>query len=225
MPVVDGDLGQLGARLEGHAGDDHEHAGDDQHARVLAQQPPQRQPAPLARRSACWVNDDVGLAVVGLLGQELVDAGLQLGRDPAEGQPGRRAPDRGAARPLDAPRPIRRPRPSVAADPSSRPRRSSGARSRRPGPGPRRRAGCWPAARRGCRRPRCARPSSSTTRSARLMVDSRWAMIRVVRPSMSTRRASWICCSTWTSMALVASSRTRIGGFTSRVRAMAMRWR
>ena len=57
------------------------------------------------------------------------------------------------------------------------------------------------------------------------MVDSRWAMISVVRPSIWTRSAAWIFCSTWTSMALVASSSTRIGGLTSRVRAMAIRWR
>ena len=99
------------------------------------------------------------------------------------------------------------------------------ARTPPPGPAPRRRAGWSPAARRGCRRPRSCCSSSRTTRSARLMVDSRWAMISVVRPSIRTRRLAWISCSTWTSMALVASSSTRIGGLTSRVRAMAMRWR
>ena len=55
--------------------------------------------------------------------------------------------------------------------------------------------------------------SSSTTRSARLMVDSRWAMMSVVRPVQQPRSASWISCSTCTSTALVASSRMRIGGF------------
>ena len=50
-------------------------------------------------------------------------------------------------------------------------------------------------------------------------------MISVVRPSMRTRSAEWMRCSTFTSMALVASSRMRMGGFTSRARAMAMRWR
>ena len=53
----------------------------------------------------------------------------------------------------------------------------------------------------------------------------RWAMIRVVRPSIWTFRPAWMVCSTWTSMALVASSSTRTGGLTNKVRAMAMRWR
>ena len=70
------------------------------------------------------------------------------------------------------------------------------------------------------------RPSSTTaTRSARLMVESRWAMMSVVRPSMSVRSASWICCSICTSIAEVASSSTSIGGLTSSVRAIASRWR
>ena len=44
------------------------------------------------------------------------------------------------------------------------------------------------------------------------------------RPERSAS-ASWMSSSTWTSIALVASSRMRIRGLTSRVRAMAMRWR
>ena len=216
-----------------------------------SQQAPQRQPPALARRSGCCEKSTVGLAVVGLVGQQRVDAGLELGGDAAEGQAGHRLrragrrPRPGAADPTaatapsaDPPGPAgrRRPGPIGARAPSARPRavgagRPDGCASDVPSAslglgqdlGVER---AWSrAARRGCRRPRSGPPSSSTTRSARLMVDSRWATISVVRPSMSTRSASWICCSTWTSMALVASSRTRMGGLTSRVRAMAMRWR
>ena len=57
------------------------------------------------------------------------------------------------------------------------------------------------------------------------IVDSRCAMTRVVRCSMSASSAAWISCSTCTSMALVASSRIRTGGLISSVRAIAMRWR
>ena len=201
------------------------------------QQPPQGQPLELAPRPS-GVNDDVGLGVVRLVGQQLVHPVLQLGRDAGEGQPGRRA---GAPRRPPAPATAaaaaatRLRRPSVPPSAGSTGRRSASpvgsVRSRRPR-APRRLGQhlgverAWsPAARRGCRRPRSGRWSSRTTRSARLIVDSRWAMIRVVRPSISTRRPAWICCSTWTSMALVASSSTRIGGLTSSVRAMAMRWR
>ena len=102
---------------------------------------------------------------------------------------------------------------------------SASVRSRRPGPAPRRRGESSRATRRGSRRPRSPAASSRTTRSASEMVDRRWAMIRVVRPSIWTVRPAWIICSTWTSMALVASSSTMMGGLTSSVRAMAMRWR
>ena len=44
-------------------------------------------------------------------------------------------------------------------------------------------------------------------------------------PRISVRSAPWISSSRWTSTELVASSRIRIGGLTSSVRAMAMRWR
>ena len=50
-------------------------------------------------------------------------------------------------------------------------------------------------------------------------------MISVVRPCISSRSAAWICCSIWTSIAEVASSSTRIGGLTTSVRAIAIRWR
>src|SRR5688572_12229491 len=63
-------------------------------------------------------------------------------------------------------------------------------------------------------------PSMSATRSARAIVESRWAMINVVRPRTSRCSASWICNSILTSMALVASSRMRICGFSRMVRAM-----
>ena len=50
-------------------------------------------------------------------------------------------------------------------------------------------------------------------------------MISVVRLCIRSLSAAWICCSICTSMADVASSSTRIGGFTTSVRAIAMRWR
>ena len=68
-------------------------------------------------------------------------------------------------------------------------------------------------------------PSSTTTRSARLIVESRWAMMSVVRPRISVRSAPWISNSRCASTALVASSSMRIRGLTSSVRAIAMRWR
>ena len=125
--------------------------------------------------------------------------------------------------PRAAPRRGRRPsaEPSSSVDAPAPPR----PRTRPPGPAPRRRAAWWPGARRGCRRRRpCAGRAARPGRPAQ-MVDRRWAMISVVRPSMRTRRPAWMVCSTWTSMALVASSRTSTGGLTRRVRAMAMRWR
>ena len=86
--LVDGQLGELGAGLERHAGGDHEDGGGHQHARVLEEQSPQAQATPLL--GALVLREvDVGLAVVGLLGQELVHAVLELGGDAAEGQPGR----------------------------------------------------------------------------------------------------------------------------------------
>ena len=72
---------------------------------------------------------------------------------------------------------------------------------------------------------RCGRRPGARTRSASAIVESRWAMRIVVRSACRRRIASWMRSSTATSMALVASSRTRIVGSASRARARASRWR
>ena len=59
--------------------------------------------------------------------------------------------------------------------------------------------------------------------SASRMVDSRCAIVIVVRPALTLSMASWTACSVWLSRALVASSRTRIGGLRSTARAIARR--
>ena len=57
-------------------------------------------------------------------------------------------------------------------------------------------------------------PSSSTTRSARLMVDSRWAMTSVVRSAQRARAARrGSAARPARRLRCVASSSTRIGGF------------
>mmetsp|Transcript_47496 Transcript_47496/g.113087 ORF Transcript_47496/g.113087 Transcript_47496/m.113087 type:complete len:151 (-) Transcript_47496:1479-1931(-) len=68
------------------------------------------------------------------------------------------------------------------------------------------------------------RPSEITAILFALMtVESRCAMMTVVRPFVITSNASWIWCSVWVSRALVASSRITIFGFFRIVRAMATR--
>ncbi len=57
-------------------------------------------------------------------------------------------------------------------------------------------------------------------RFALRMVDSRWAMIRVVRPFASSSKADWIRASVTESRAEVASSKIRMGGFFRKMRAM-----
>ncbi|MNP57644.1 hypothetical protein D3C76_1524890 [compost metagenome] len=52
------------------------------------------------------------------------------------------------------------------------------------------------------------------------MVDSRWAMTKLVRPAIIRRKASWMRSSVRVSMLLVASSRISMGGSTSMTRAM-----
>ena len=69
-------------------------------------------------------------------------------------------------------------------------------------------------------------PSSRTTiSSASEIVDRRWAMTNVVRPVMTSRSASLICCSVEASTLEVASSRIRMRGSASSARAIARRWR
>ena len=65
------------------------------------------------------------------------------------------------------------------------------------------------------------RPASITRMvSASRMVDSRWAMTNVVRPSISRRIARWMSTSVRVSTELVASSRMSIGGSARNARAM-----
>jgi hypothetical protein len=65
--------------------------------------------------------------------------------------------------------------------------------------------------------------SSTTIWSASTTVDRRWAMTIEVRRAATPCSVSWIAASVRLSSALVASSRIRIGGSLSRVRAMATR--
>ena len=81
------------------------------------------------------------------------------------------------------------------------------------------------AARRACPRRRPCRSSSSTTRSASAIVAGRWAMMIVVRPSITSASAARISCSLVGSTDEVASSRIRTRGSASTARAIAMRWR
>ena len=63
-------------------------------------------------------------------------------------------------------------------------------------------------------------------RSAAMTLDSRCAMISVVRPTIKrSNAASWMKASFSVSTCESASSRRRIGASFSRARAMAMRWR
>ena len=55
------------------------------------------------------------------------------------------------------------------------------------------------------------------------IVESRWAIAIVVRPSISRSSAAWIRRSLTVSSADVASSRIRMRGSLSRTRAIAMR--
>ena len=57
------------------------------------------------------------------------------------------------------------------------------------------------------------------------MVLGRWAMMKVVRPRMTSCSAARILNSVSTSTLLVASSRMRMRGSMTSARAMAMRWR
>ena len=57
------------------------------------------------------------------------------------------------------------------------------------------------------------------------MVDSRWAMMSVVRPRITSCSARLILASVVASTDAVASSRIRTRGSISSARAIAMRWR
>ena len=70
------------------------------------------------------------------------------------------------------------------------------------------------------------RPSSRTMmRSAFITLDRRWAIMSVVRPSMSLSSASWIMYSFSASTADSASSSIRIGASRNNARAIATRCR
>ena len=61
---------------------------------------------------------------------------------------------------------------------------------------------------------------STTMLSAFLMVDSRWAITKLVRPMVSSSIARWISSSVRVSTEEVASSRISMGAFCSMARAM-----
>jgi hypothetical protein len=65
--------------------------------------------------------------------------------------------------------------------------------------------------------------SSTMISSAPTMVESRWAITKVVRLRETLSSASWISFSVWLSSADVASSSNRMGGAFRIVRAMATR--
>ena len=65
----------------------------------------------------------------------------------------------------------------------------------------------------------------TTISSASEIVESRWAMTKVVRPSIASRRPRLIAASVVASTEEVASSRIRIRGSASSARAIATRWR
>ena len=68
-------------------------------------------------------------------------------------------------------------------------------------------------------------PSSTMISSAREIVDSRWAMMMVVRPFIASRRPRRIRASVVASTEAVASSRMRMRGSIASARAIATRWR
>ena len=94
--LVDGDLRQLRAGLGDDADDDDEHRGEDEHPGVLGEEAPEGEPSLVAGLRSL-AEADVRVAVVRLVGQEPVDAGLQLRRDPAERQAGAGCARSGAA--------------------------------------------------------------------------------------------------------------------------------
>ena len=187
-------------------------------APVAEDQAPQRQPG-AARRRRPVAEARRRLAVVGLVGEQLVDARLELGRDAGERQAaaGR---GRACATPPPAPNRRRHSRRRPAAAEAHRalrlPRRARLRVAPRPRPGraPRRSSGvvCEQLAR-ACRRRRSGRRRAA--RPGRRGRSSTGGGRRSAScgPRISSRSASWISCSTWTSTALVASSSTRIGGF------------
>ena len=87
--AVDGDLGQLGAHLEGHAEHHDEEARDHQHPGVADEEPPQGEAVAFPWPGLLG-EDVVGLTPFRFIGQEMVDASLQFGGDATEGQPGHR---------------------------------------------------------------------------------------------------------------------------------------
>jgi hypothetical protein len=68
-----------------------------------------------------------------------------------------------------------------------------------------------------------AAPSNTRISSASTTVERRWAMIRLVRLLAISSSSAWIAFSVLVSSAEVASSRMRMAGFFSRVRAIATR--
>ena len=67
--------------------------------------------------------------------------------------------------------------------------------------------------------------SSTTMRWAPWMVESRWAITKVVRWRAKSSKERCTTSSLWESRALVASSKMRMGGSFKKARAMESRWR
>ena len=65
----------------------------------------------------------------------------------------------------------------------------------------------------------------TTMQLALRTVESRWAMTKTVRPSISASIPCWMWRSVRVSMELVASSSTMTGGSATAARAMARSWR
>ena len=82
-----------------------------------------------------------------------------------------------------------------------------------------------PAARPGCPAPRASRRPAPRSGPPHGSVESRCAMMIVVRPTLSRSSASWTSRSDSLSSELVASSSSRIGGSLRIARAIATRWR
>ena len=226
--LVDSVLRQQRPGLQRRGLDEHE---DGRHgdARPCASRAAPERERPVVE--AVWGNGSSRSGTTGLVRGDLVDALLKLGGDAGERQARRRgdgALGAAAAAGLPSPKLTSLPLPR-------RPRRARARPARRPTALPRLIDSSGSSTGSSCSAATCARisayrgsfasssacvpsastrPSSSTTtRSARLIVESRCAITRVVRSRRCRRSCSWIRCSTWTSTALVASSRTRIGAF------------
>ena len=243
--VVDGVLGELGSDLAGDRDDDDQQSGEDQHPRVLGEEAPQGEALQLVLVGVLLEREGRRL-VLGLRGHEAVDPGLELRRGcrrrgvrRAAGRPDGTGPAAQSASASEPSAPGHRP----TSGPHGVEHGSERGVARRPsavvlrpvvlvgglelgglgqhlgverGGGQELGVGAV-----GHHLVLVEQDHPVGQRDGRQPVGDDQggpALHRTFRPA-------WMVCSTWTSMALVASSSTRIGGLTSRVRAMAMRWR